>query len=68
MVSCIRNGMRDSSAATVAKPFGCGRRAPLGVPLVPEVSTINRPPRAGLRKPVCPSAIRSSIEVPTPAA
>ncbi|CAM4071159.1 hypothetical protein NONI108955_07320 [Nocardia ninae] len=41
------SGIRDSSAAMVPKPLGSGRRAPFGVPLVPEVSTINRPGRVG---------------------
>lgn len=43
MVSSICIGMRESNAAMDPKPFGCGLRAPFGVPLVPEVSTMSRP-------------------------
>ena len=42
-----RSGMRDSIAASGPNPPGCRRRAPFGVPVVPEVSTIVCPGRAG---------------------
>ncbi|EOD68354.1 hypothetical protein H480_11692 [Amycolatopsis vancoresmycina DSM 44592] len=41
-----RSGIRSRIAAAVPSPFGVGRRAPFGVPVVPEVSTISRPGRS----------------------
>ena len=43
------SGMRSMMDTSGPKPCGVGRRAPLGVPVVPEVSTMIRPSRSGGR-------------------
>jgi len=45
--SPARNRMRDSSATAAPSPFGVGRRAPFGVPVVPDVSTTIAAGRSG---------------------
>lgn len=46
ILSLARNGIRDKTVADVLTPFGVGRRAPFGAPVVPDVSTTIRPSRS----------------------